>query len=127
MIDPVRTNAERPVTLDELSSAIDGGVLTSRARRLWQSVVVAAGHSRVGRLGEDARAAFTDEESVLLCAGVVLVVAMVVHLLLLAVQPYAYPGHSTYWLPTLLLMSGVVLIAGRRPIAAAWRDRNARR
>jgi len=127
MIDPMRASTERPVTLDELSSAIDSGVLTSRARRLWQSVVVAAAHSRVGRLAEDARAAFTDEESVLLCAGVVLVVAMVVHLLLLAVQPYAYPGHSTYWLPTLLLVTGVVLIVGRRPIAAAWRDRNPRR
>lgn len=127
MIDSARANTERPVTLDELSGAIDRGVLTSRVRRIWGSVVVAAEHSRVSRLTGDVRTAFTDEESVLSCAGIVLVAAMVVHLLLLAAQPYAYPGHSSYWLPTALLVAGVVLIAGRRPIAAAWRDRHARR
>ena len=126
MIDSVRAN-EPPVTLDELSAALDSGVLTSSARRIWQSVVTAAGHSRVSRFVNQLRATFVDEESALCGAGIVIVCAMVVHLLLLMVQPYAYPGYSTYWLPTALLMAGAVLIVSRRPVAAAWRDRNERR
>jgi hypothetical protein len=127
MIDPARANSEPPVTLDELSAALDSGVLTSRARRIWQSVVAAAGHSRVSRLANTMRASVVGEESVLYCAGIVIVVAMAVHLMLLTAQPYPYPGHATYWLPTALLVAGVVLIVSRRPIAAAWRDRNERR
>ena len=112
-----------PVTLGELSAALAESVLTggppphvAGSRRQHR-------RSRAARLIGEAATALVDEESKLL-AGIVLVVAMVVHLLLLAMaQPYAFPGYSTYWLPVTLLATSLLLMAFRRPFAAAWRNR----
>ena len=123
MIDPAPPHAEPPVTLDELSAALDSSVLASATRRVWRSVVAAADQSRVKTLVANIRASFVDEESVVSCAGIVVATAMAVHLLLLTAQPYPFPGHSTYWLPGTLLVAGGALLLLRRPIAAAWRDR----
>ena len=80
------------MTLDELSSALDSGV-PDEPRAPPLAVRRRGGRSILEWAGSPARprAGFTDEESVLLASGIVLVVAMVVHLLLLAVQPYAFP------------------------------------
>jgi hypothetical protein len=122
MSDRVQSSAP-PVSLEELSSALDGSVLNRTVARMWRSVVAAATHSWVMKEAGELRGRGLDEASVLGFAGIVVVVAMAVHLLLLTVQAYPYPGYSTYWLPTVLLTAGVVMLAGRRALAAAWRDR----
>ena len=119
--DPRR---EPPISLDELASTIDDSAIGRAARTTWRRLVSSVAESRLFAAGTRAASTVAPLEAKLLVAGYVLVVAMTVHLLLLALaEPYPFPGHSMYWLPGVLLIVGGLLVALRRPLAAAWRER----
>jgi hypothetical protein len=118
---------EAPIMIEELSGALDESVVGRAVRRVRILCVAAVSDSAVVRAAANAGAAWPDVESRLLIGGYVLAVAMLVHISMLAfAEPYAYPGHSRYWLPGALLVFAAVVSVFRGPIAAAWRDRRER-
>jgi hypothetical protein len=124
VIEDKRQPAEPPVMLEDLSASLVESTTARKAAGAGRALARALGDSRAAAIASTVRSAVVDEESAVLAAGIALVAAMTTHMLLLATaQPYPYPGYSTYWLPTTLLAFGIVLIAARRSIGAAWRDR----
>lgn len=125
--DRPRADSELPIAIDELSSTLEGSAVLRVARRLWHTADAALSTATVIAAAARVREALPTTESRLLAAGYALAVAMVTHLALMKfAEPYAFPGYARYWLPAALLVFAVVLIALRMPIAAAWRDRQAR-
>jgi hypothetical protein len=97
-------------------------------RRLLGAIGRAVDDSRLAGLVRDLVAATADGELTLRLGGIMLVVAMAVHVLLLRWgQPYPFPGYSQYWLPLTLMAAGIAMIAGRRSLLAAWRERRTKR
>lgn len=99
--------------LEALVSRLEAAAASSNVRRV------------VGHTWEAVSAG--DRARVIAFSSIVITVAMALHIVLVVfVQPYAYPSRAELVLPACLLVVGLAALLMRNGVAAAWPNRRTR-
>jgi hypothetical protein len=124
-VDAWLARREAPLTVAELRPVVGGSALAKLVRGTSGAIGRALRTSRTAALVASATATTRamDRASRIACAASAVAVAAIVHIVLLARQPYQFPSRAAYLLPIATFAGAVIVLAGRRMLAAAMEDR----